>query len=338
MTGLESLTPIMRGTGGGIYVLEFADGAQYVGQTVDFVVRMRTHIRGGGRHHDPWRDVVAVSVMNVPLDELDVWERRVIAERRAAGIQLRNKVYNFGFLGPSALDCVVPVSRQQHWATGGGDFGNEQYSQAAQREPGPLPRLLAAEEALGIRDFGGGWTATGVDLVIEALALIISQVVPDAPALEGEYWTLSDFPATSGGRFATLNVGGLELAYFPRQSGFENGLDTVILNLPVGTVLKGPIPDVKRGMRTEFEQAELPSGDPCWAATTHYGLTVTDTVMVSTAGLVSADFGIKAPLRAFALDLMRAGNSSRFARWHSPELARRVYERVVDIAGEQRCV
>jgi hypothetical protein len=33
-TGLESLTPLLRGSGGGIYVLEFADGSQYVGQAV----------------------------------------------------------------------------------------------------------------------------------------------------------------------------------------------------------------------------------------------------------------------------------------------------------------
>lgn len=149
-TGLASLTPLLRGKGGGIYILEFADGSQYVGQAVNFVTRMTTHVRGGGKHHESWRDVVAISVMNVPLDELDVWERRVIAERRTAGFVLRNKVFNFGFLGPSALDDVVPVNEQAHWATGGGDFAVSQYAEAAGRPAGPVPKLLRSREGAAL--------------------------------------------------------------------------------------------------------------------------------------------------------------------------------------------
>ena len=331
--GLDSLTPLLRGSGGGIYVLEFADGAQYVGKTVDFVVRMATHIRGGGRHHPPWRDVVAVSVMNVSLDELDAWEQRVIAQKRADGIPLRNKAFNFGFLGPSMFDDVVPVTRQQHWATGGGDFGLEQYARAARRDPGATPKLFAAQDALRIRDFGGGWTATGADLVVEALAFIVSQVIPDAPALEGVYWTLSDYPSTAGGRYATLNVGGLELAYFPRASWFDEGWDTTMMNLPARTVLQVVSPAVPGRRQHAWQAARFPHGQPCSATTTHYDLTVTDTVVVPTAALLSEDWGIRDALRALVIDLMRAGDSRKFARWHSAELARRVYAGVVANRG-----
>jgi hypothetical protein len=335
---LASLTPILRGSGGGIYVLEFADGSQYVGQTVDFVARMTTHLRGGGRHHGPWRDVVAVSVMNVPFGEFDDWERAVIEQRRAAGSPLRNKVFNLGFVGPSALDHVIPVARQTHWATGGGDFGIEQYAGAAGRAPGAVPQLFQSKDALRVRDFGDGWIATGAELVVGALAAIVSEVIPDAPALESEYWTVTDYPSTGGGRFATLNVGGLELAYFPRQSWLDDDLDAVMLNLPAGTVLKGGDPPLERG-GSEPREAEFPSGEKCWATSVNYGMTVTDTVLVPTANFfmkgLMEDWGVADVLRAFVIDLMRAGDSRKFARWHSAELARRVYEEVVSFSSLQ---
>lgn len=334
-SGLTSLTPLLRGKGGGIYVLEFADGSQYVGQAVNFVTRMTTHVRGGGKHHEPWRDVVAVSVMNVPLDELDVWERRVIAERRAAGFVLRNKVFNFGFLGPSALDDVVPVKEQVHWATGGGDFEVSQYADAAGRPAGPVPKLLRSREGATLVHLDENTSMSRADMVVRGLALIISQVIPEAPRLEGDYWTLSDYPSTAGGRFATLNVGGLELAYFPRQSPFPDDeygpLDTVVVNLPAGTIYRGSRPNLGLYEYGPGEVATFPSGDHCMARPARYGIVDTDLIEAFTLDLISLDWGITQTLRSFAIDLMRAGTSRKFTRYHSPELARRIYEEVASM-------
>lgn len=328
--GLTSLTPLLRGKGGGIYVLEFADASQYVGQAVNFVTRMTTHVRGGGKHHQPWRDVVAISVMNVPLEELDVWERRVIGARRAAGVVLRNKVFNFGFLGPSAFDDVVPVKEQVHWATGGGDFEVGQYVEAACRPAGPVPKLLQSQDGAVRVHLDENTSVSRAEMVVSALALIISQVIPEAHRLEGDYWTLSDYPSTAGGRFATLNVGGLELAYFPRQSlEDEDGpLDSVILNLPAGTILRGPRPNLGKDGLGPAELTRFPSGDPCLARPAHYRIADTDLIQAPTLALLTQDWGITKTLRSFAIDLMRAGNSRKFTRYHSPELARRVYEEV----------
>jgi hypothetical protein len=333
--GLDSLTPLLRGRGGGIYVLEFADGSQYVGQAVNFVTRMTTHRRGGGRHHEAWRDVVAVSVMNVPLDQLDRWERHEIEQRRATGIRLRNRVFNFGFLGPSALDHVIPVDQQAHWATGGGDFGLDQYVEASRRTPGPTPSLFQSSEAMRRRELTDGWSPTRAELVVRSLSLLIPQVIPNAPQLEGDFWSLSDNPDTGGGRFATLNVGGLELAYFPRSSEFEDDqcgpVDTIVFNLPAGTVLHEQSSEGKP-LETEefFNEAQFPDGSPCWAARAHYGITDTDLVAAPIQDLLNEVWGITGTMRAFAIDLMRAGNSRKFARWHSSELARRIYEQVTE--------
>ena len=67
--------------------------------------------------------------------------------------------------------------------------------------------------------------------VIQDLAFVLQHIVPVSAELENEYWTLSDFPSTAGGRFATLNTGNLELLYFPRKPGLT------ILKTRAGTLL-----------------------------------------------------------------------------------------------------
>lgn len=332
--GLTSLAPLLRGRGGGIYVLEFANGEQYVGQTVDFVHRMSAHVRGGGRHHAPWGDVVAVSIMNVPSDEMNRWERRVIAERRAAGVRLRNNAFNFGFEGPSALDAAIPVVQQEHWATGGGSFDLEQYVEAAARPAGPEPRLFRGRAARELREVPGEEPMSGADLVVTALALIVAQVIPDAPRLEGRYWTLSDYPNTVGGRYATLNVGTVELVFFPRWCWRDYRIDGVFLNLPAGTVReatsRAPMdPDCEGPVR-----AVTPSGVPVDAQPGRYGLCETDLISGYLVDLLTDDWGIADALREMAIQLMRSSDSGKFAASHSPELTRRVYARIGELADQ----
>lgn len=43
----------------GVYILEFANGERYVGQTLDVVHRYRSH-RHGSQHHTGWHDVVGI--------------------------------------------------------------------------------------------------------------------------------------------------------------------------------------------------------------------------------------------------------------------------------------
>jgi hypothetical protein len=61
-----------------------------------------------------------------------------------------------------------------------------------------------------------------------------------------------------------------------------------------------------------------------------YGVTDTDLVAAPVLDLISKDWGIVDIMRRFAVDLMRAGDSRKFARFHSAEVARRIYLRAVD--------
>lgn len=317
--GLTSLAPLLRGQSGGIYLLEFADGTEYVGQTVNFVTRLANHAHGG-KHHQPWTDIVAVSILNVPLDQLNVWERRIIEQERSRGATLRNKVFNIGFAGPSVFDAVIPVEQQTHWALGDGDFGIDQYRAAAQRDRGPTPKLL--QSPLGKRAIEGADSVA--DVVIEILALLIGWIIPDAPHLEGEYWTLTDFPSTAGGRFATLNVGSLELAYFPRWVEFPDHSPAAFVNFPRGTF---DFTEDDEGRQI----SELPNGCVCEGGRNKYKIAEVDCVIIGLPTIAQFDPTMIELLRKFALDLMRRSDSRKFARWHSAELSRLVYQRICEI-------
>jgi hypothetical protein len=52
---------------------------------------------------------------------------------KKAGYSLRNKVFNFGFEGPSRLDSDISVEEQLHWANGDSDYDIADIRDAADR-------------------------------------------------------------------------------------------------------------------------------------------------------------------------------------------------------------
>ena len=329
--GLSSFAAICRGRGPGIYVLEFLDGTQYVGQTRDFGRRLWQH-KHGGAHHEPWSDLVAFSLLDAPSESLDELEKLVIASLRAAGTELRNKTYNFGHRMAAPIDVVFPVLDREHWATTREEFDLECFRTGALRTPGPVPKLFKSAEG---RRLLTPMSGTGAELTVaEACVMVLGKVlkyIPHAPKLEGEYWTISDYPATVGGRILTLNVGRLELLYVPRRiiqyfDAEQRVVDCfeVCINFPQGTFLSVTPGD-------EALEVGLPQGVTAYAVRTDYTLTNTDTLCVALDELLTL---VDAPdlediLRRFIVDLMVDGPSGIFKRWHCPELARRGYEAAV---------
>lgn len=233
----STVAAIFPGCRRGIYVLHFANGERYVGQATDVVARYATH-RHGSRHHAAWADIVAIEFLEVPEGDLNGPERETIQRRRSQHT-LRNKAFNFGHSEPSVLDLVVPLEVQQHWATGQPTYDPAPFAVAARRQPGAIPKLLTKRRGQELLPDGRRvW-----DAVIDELAQVVAHLIPNAVETEGRFWSISDYPETAGGRFATLNVGWLELAAFPRRR-FEaevgslkpsNGL-TWFLNAETGTL------------------------------------------------------------------------------------------------------
>ncbi|WP_160159463.1 GIY-YIG nuclease family protein [Actinomyces culturomici] len=326
---LESVAPIFRSGARGIYVLVFANGERYVGQTVDFTHRFATH-RHGGRHHAPWTDIVGVEFRRIDEGDLTGAERETIAQQRALGHRLRNKTWNFDFAGSSALDHWIPPVQQEHWSTGGGVRDLAAIASAARRPSGPEPRLFTERRGRASWAFNEGderWTVA--DLVVADLAAILD-AIPQIVELEGEYWTISDFPSTSGGRFATLNAGSLELLYIPRWEE-ELGQGPVWTRTPCSRL--NLLPGTFITDEGEWNPA-LPDEVFGWIAAAdrvEYPMTWMDQITVP-VGLLPELMDIafmQSAVRRTSLALMRKGPSSMFKRWHSPELARRAYEEIL---------
>lgn len=312
LTGAGPLAPVFRGRGPVIYILEFENGERYVGQTIDMVARYASHRRR-------WGDIVAVQVRDTSATELTAIERRTINKHRAAGHSLRNISYNLGHAQRSPLDALIPPVDQKHWATGEATYDYSTFAEAASRPPGPEAKLVASQ--IGREQLPDGRTVA--QAVIDDLAVVVALGIPEAVSTEQTYWTVTDFPSTAGGRLATLNVGNMEVLYFPRGA-VRFGGETVpraILNLAPGFHVPRRIGGVNLGVRrnqTSYKAA--PAVDQF-----HFPV-----------GQLSASIeesrAIEA-LRELVLALMRSGTAAKFARWHSLELARLVYASVGEWPG-----
>ncbi len=318
----------------GVYVLEFADGTRYVGQAEDVVSRYRTH-RHGSAHHDPWPGVVAISFRAVPTGDLDEPEQAAIRDLRRH-FRLRNRTHNFGHWEPSALDEFVHPDTQRHWATGQPEYILTPFAEAAQKLRPGTPRLLAARPGQEVLPDGRRvWEA-----VVDELAQVVALAIPNATETEGRFWSISDYPSTARGRFATLNVGSLELAYFPRsrfvpQRGTlsaSSGLVSV-LNSEFETFITPEELPTEFGSEGTIASMEVIEGH----AVEFIRRPASYAVPVDSVEMPLGVFGVKvlgasevAGVRSLAIHAMRRGSARINSRSRGESLTRLVYRRAAD--------
>ncbi|MDO5644732.1 MAG: GIY-YIG nuclease family protein [Dermabacter sp.] len=330
----STVAPIFPRCRRGIYVLQFANGDRYVGKATDVVTRYATH-RHGSRHHSPWLDIVAIEFYEIPDGDLDGPEREAIRHHRSHHT-LRNKTFNFGNSEPSVLDPVVPPEVQRHWATGQPEYNSGSFAVASRREPGPLPRLLTKKRGQEVLPSGRQvWEA-----VVDELAQVVAHLIPHAVETEARFWSISDYPETAGGRFATLNVGWLELAAFSRRRleaevgtlEPSNGL-MCFLNAEMGTFIDSN--ELAEGLPgdEEIQILEEIDGLPVYfeRSPAAYSVPVDRISMplgVFGAEQLSTDERLGA--RRLAIHAMRTGSARVNARSYSSELTRLVYQRIVE--------
>lgn len=317
LDGDWSLAPVMRGRGPLVYVLEFANDEQYVGQTVNIRQRVASHRRR-------WSDMTAVRVRDVPQAELARIELETISAHRASGHVLRNRAHNYGHDQPSALDDIVPVVDQKHWALGHGTYDPTVFADTARQSVGPVPKLV--KSALG--RLPHATFPTVADAVIADLAAVIALAIPDPVSMEQTYWTISDYPSTSRGRMATLNTGIAEVLAISRDIFGEELPDGTVapylvsfVNLPANSPLPDDLPGVK-WLNRDIQYFKSTRVDQL-------------AVLLGSVGQVLEVEPVKVALRELVLDLMRLGTPSRWGRFHSQELARRAYQ-VAASTGEGR--
>ncbi|RAV32664.1 GIY-YIG nuclease family protein [Corynebacterium heidelbergense] len=242
----QSVATLLGSYGRGIYILEFANGDRYVGQTVNFASRFATHVHGS-THHAPWADIIAVCFWAIPSGNLDAAERSEIKRVAAQGFTLRNKAGNLGHWQPAPLDEVVSVEEQKHWATGAPNYDREGFPEriaagaainpSAPRTTDQTPsrrakrgsrrgsrraRTRASTSGARFDAFfrkpahrKGVWEGAR-EAILDDLSFLLTEVIPNAVETEKAFWVLTEMPSTAGGRFACLSTGVLELAFFPR--------------------------------------------------------------------------------------------------------------------------
>ncbi len=328
----STVAAIFDGCRRGIYVLHFENGERYVGQATDVVTRYSTH-RHGSRHHAGWTDIISIEFLEVPEGDLDGPEREAI-QRHRSQCQLRNKTFNFGHSEPSVLDPVVPVAVQRYWATGQPEYDAAPFALAARRAPGPTPKLLTKRRGQELLPDGRPvWEA-----VVDELAQIVLQLIPHAVETEARFWSISDYPETAGGRFATLNVGWLELAAFPRRR-WEAEVGTLapsnglmwFLNAEMGTFIgEAELPE-GAALDEEVGILEEVDGMPVYfvRAPSSYSTPVDRIYMpLGAFGVNALSPDERLGARRLAIHAMRTGTARVNARSYSPELTRLVYERI----------
>ncbi len=323
---LQSISVLIPSARRGIYVLEFSNGEFYVGQAKNVVTRFAQHRHGNTNHVDPWNDIVKLWFMPVPEDvSLNTVEYREIHRFKREGKILRNRALNLGHEQPSKLDNVIPVEDQQSWVLGAGPYDLT----GAEARIEELSKTRTKFEELVPEGFQKP--------ILKDLVFALREIVPSAVDLEGQYWTISDCPATSGGRWATLNTGFVELLFFPRLAflpdeatgEFEDFEGVGRLNTLPGTLLDEKddliwFLDYQAGsgeeLATNFFRADYPSTD-------------SDAVEypVGDLELICRQYPtILEGARGFALQAMRQNTSGMFRRWHSKALVRAVYMNAVE--------
>src|SRR5699024_4413854 len=335
ITGLSTVAPLFaEHERCGIYILEFADGERYVGQAKNVVNRYSQHRHGSGQH-EPWEDTVAIRFLQVPESDLNKVEVKTIREQ-ALQATLRNKAHNHGHWQPTPLDKIIEPEQQRHWATGHPDYSREAFKRAS-RAKGVTPRLVKSRRGQEVLPDGRKvWEA-----VVDELAQAVALAIPNALDTEGRYWMISDYPATAGGRFATLNVGTLELMYFPRFQ-FEPevgsldascGLQTV-LNADIETFI--PYSEIE-GEFTETDTVELTGKNEAGHAGFFVRRPNSYSVPVDSFAMPLGIVGVQAlcpeelaGVRGLAIHAMRRGSARVNSRARSESLTRLVYERIAD--------
>lgn len=322
----------------GIYILEFETGERYVGQARNIASRITQHMHGAG-HHSAWQDIKRIGCCEISPEKLSVTEKAVIADQLRRGYSLRNVIHNMKPSGARPFDLIISHEDQRHWAA-----GDESYlvdigtlSGLEDVAPSKLERLPAARRP---SYFGNSL----FDAVLDDLAMAVIHFIPNAMQLEGEYWSISDAPNTLGGRFATLNVGNLEIMYFPR---FEIDMSTnENKSSYYPSILNGEyVPELEPLENDDFWVID----DPNFSSDFVAGLTKGCYPMSSTRQVILPTGALKrlstetrewifSETRSLVLQLMRRGRNTLFNRYHSKALTTAVYRRAHDILGEQRAL
>lgn len=290
--------------GPGIYVLEFADGSEYVGQSLHPISRLASHRRW-------WDDIVAVRFTPVAREDLDRAEQEIITGRRNDGVLLRNRTLMSQPLGESALDSIVSQEEQAAWIFA--DFADADVVVAPARIELAQARVLADPDRLPTPMR----THPHLGEALNSLATYVYNVIPFPHETEGRGWVLSAWPSTSRTRthrrLCTLSNQNVELLFlFEDRSETGKWAQVMVLNVAP------TLPDTHE-LAQLFDDNAYRTAGPVKSAYLSGWHDIED-VLSNPDVLLAA--------RELALGQLRKGRAM-FSRFHSQALADEVFARII---------
>lgn len=199
--GVSGSALFRKPLGTGIYVLVFANGEEYVGQTINFMKRFT-------QHQHRWDDIVKVRFAPVAKKYLDEAEATLIAQR-GVDYRLRNLMLTSRPLGSSPLDVTIDPQIQQQWLETREDFKPSRISK--ERIDVAHSRGIKNEKFDSLLEHPFG------EAVIDTVAEYVHQVIPFPEQTEHYLWTATAMPSTNRRkdhqRLATLSIQNVEMLY-----------------------------------------------------------------------------------------------------------------------------
>jgi len=300
-----SLSALLQPSGRlcGVYILEFDDGTEYVGQSIDFLSRFSSHQR-----HQPGT-IIAFSFAELPRTELDQIERSTIQQRVDSDKRLRNHdLVGFPLSGP-ALDVVIEPAVQEEWLDSPnprlvlGDRLNRPRANASMRQKYQQFKNLDVHK-----------------IVIQMLAEYIAVAVPWPHKTESRFWSVTAVPSTnrspSHRRLAAITINNVEvLVIFHTREDKAQPWD---LGWFVNVASDQPLP------RSASQNSEL---------TTFYAK-AGEVRRVLAFDPFDYHPQVAVAARKLALGLLRKGQGM-MARYHNPLLADAVFKELKQIEAWQ---
>lgn len=171
----------------GIYILEFADGSRYVGQTKDLARRVREH-----RRHSA-EELVAVSFAPTLIRGMHDAELRTIRWVEDAGLVMRNLADCAMPSGICLLDDVLDRAWQDRWLDAPTELGGgERVGVESNLRPEECPRTSADYKGLSRHPRYGE--------ILGLLACYVHHAIPAPGATDGKFWVVSSRPTAPQGR------------------------------------------------------------------------------------------------------------------------------------------
>lgn len=285
----------------GIYVLEFANGEQYVGQTIHFPTRLAKHRR-------TYPDIIAINFAEVAAKDLNIAEYGEIQRRRRSGILLRNKTLLAQPLGDSPLDDLIDQQEQAAWLDVAATDDEEIHIGDRAEE--------ARGRTLSNKKFAELQQQPHFEEALNSLAAYVAYVIPYPHLTEKKTWTVTAMPSTNrrptDKRVAALSVNNVEMMYLRLVRGYQDGEWTPVATLNVADTYQPP-----PYMRDFVYPGSYRSAGPVKAIIMEEFLI--KEFLMNDAILLAA--------RELALGQMRKG-TTMFSKYHNDALSDAIFERI----------